>query len=230
MPWARTRWAATSSCVDSGLEAHSATWAPPAFRATTRLAVSVVTCRQAARRLPLSGRSRANRSLSSRSTGIERSAHSVRRRPSSARRMSLMSWAAWDAVAVSDIGLPSGASRPFGRDLQLLDAIDVLQGEQFDFPVADLAPLGGATEMAVRRGRTENRIAQIECLDDARRREIEHFADGGLERFLRNRARAERVHHDGHRLGRADPIGALHLRALGQARRGDVTCHPTARR
>src|SRR2546421_9854211 len=143
--------------------------------------------------------------------------------------MSLMSWAAWDAVAVSDIGLPSGARRPFGRDLQLLDAIDVLPGEQFDFAVADLAPLGGATEMAVGRGRTENRIAQIECLDDARRREIEHLADGGLERFLRHRARAERVYHDGHRLGDADRIGDLHLAALGETRGDDVLCHPTHR-
>ena len=44
--------AATSSWVESGLEAQSAGSAPPALSVRARLAVSAVTCRQAARRTP----------------------------------------------------------------------------------------------------------------------------------------------------------------------------------
>ena len=84
MPYSATRPAATSSCVESGLEAHSTTSAPPALSVRIRLAVSLVTCRQAAMRMPSSGRSAANRSRISASTGICRSAHSIRRTPSGA--------------------------------------------------------------------------------------------------------------------------------------------------
>ena len=41
-----------SSCVESGLEAHSATSAPPSRSVIIRLAVSLVTCRQAEMRMP----------------------------------------------------------------------------------------------------------------------------------------------------------------------------------
>ncbi len=44
--------AATSSCVDSGFEAHSTTSAPPSRRQMARFAVSAVTCRQAETRMP----------------------------------------------------------------------------------------------------------------------------------------------------------------------------------
>ena len=54
-----------------------------------RLAVSAVTWRQAARRTPSSGRSRSKRSRIWRSTGISASAHSILRRPRSARLRSL---------------------------------------------------------------------------------------------------------------------------------------------
>ena len=81
---APTRAAATSSCVDSGFDAHSTTSAPPAFSVRIRLAVSVVTCRQAEMRRPSSGFSRSKRSRMAASTGIWRSAHSMRRTPSSA--------------------------------------------------------------------------------------------------------------------------------------------------
>ena len=45
-----------SSWVDSGLLAHSATFAPEATSARMRFAVSVVTCMQAPMRTPSSGR------------------------------------------------------------------------------------------------------------------------------------------------------------------------------
>src|SRR3954454_6589225 len=73
--------AATSSCVAYGLEAHSATTAPPAASARTRFAVSEVTCRQAPTTTPSSGRSREKRSRTERRTGICPSAHSIRARP-----------------------------------------------------------------------------------------------------------------------------------------------------
>ena len=70
MPKSLTRLAATSSWVESGLEAISMTSAPPACKVRTRLAVSAVTCRQADIRNPLSGFSLANRSRMRASTGI----------------------------------------------------------------------------------------------------------------------------------------------------------------
>src|ERR671915_840764 len=91
--------AATSSWVDSGLEAHTATSAPPAWRASSRLAVSVVTWRQAPTVIPASGRSFSNRSRISDRTLISPLAHSIRSRPFSARPRSLTS---------QSIELPSG--------------------------------------------------------------------------------------------------------------------------
>src|SRR5215208_5782414 len=83
--------AATSSCVDSGYDAQSTTSAPPAFSVRIRFAVSVVTCRHAATRWPASGCSRSKRSRIAVSTGICRSAHSMRRLPSPASARSFTS-------------------------------------------------------------------------------------------------------------------------------------------
>src|SRR6188474_3449287 len=82
MSYSSTRAAATSSCVESGLEAQRTTSAPAAFNVRARFAVSVVTCRQAETRWPASGCSRSKRSRIAASTGICRSAHSMRRFPS----------------------------------------------------------------------------------------------------------------------------------------------------
>src|SRR5256886_11489345 len=228
VPWCCTRCAATSSCVDSGLDAHSATWAPPAWRVIARFAVSVVTCRHADRRFPASGRSPRNRSLSCRSTGIERSAHSVRRRPSSASRMSLMSFVALVLVAVSDIGFP-GATRgpPLGRDFQLFHPIDVLPGEQLDVALADPALLGRAPEVAVGGRRSINGIAQIQRLDDPAGGQIEDFAYCRLECVLRHGPRPERIDHDGDGLGDADRVSNLGLAPLRESRGHNVLGHPT---
>src|SRR3954453_22431763 len=87
-----TRAAATSSCVESGFEAQRTTSAPPAFRVRIRFAVSVVTCRQAETRKPLSGCSVSNRCRIAASTGICRSAHSILRTPSSASARSFTSY------------------------------------------------------------------------------------------------------------------------------------------
>ena len=84
MPYSATRAAATSSWVESGLLAQQKTSAPPALSARSRFAVSQVMCRHAPRRCPLSGSSFAKRSRMIRSTGICRSAHSIRLRPAAA--------------------------------------------------------------------------------------------------------------------------------------------------
>src|SRR5919109_533243 len=91
MSYSSTSAAATSSCVDSGFEAQSTTSAPPAFSVRARFAVSVVTWRQAEIRYPASGCSRSRRSRIAASTGIWRSAHSMRRTPSGASAMALTS-------------------------------------------------------------------------------------------------------------------------------------------
>jgi hypothetical protein len=67
---ASTSAAATSSCTVSGLAEQSAASAPPATSVCIRLAVSAVTCRQAATFTPASGESPAKRSRIERSTGI----------------------------------------------------------------------------------------------------------------------------------------------------------------
>ncbi len=87
-----TREAATSSWVLKGLEAHRATAAPPALSVCIRVAVSVVTCRQALRRIPLSGFSFANRWRIRLSTGMFWAAHSIRSCPSLASLKSLTSY------------------------------------------------------------------------------------------------------------------------------------------
>src|SRR3954470_16136903 len=72
---------ATSSCVENGLAAASATSAPPSARVRTSTAVSAVTCRHEPTRTPSSGRSRVKRSRIERRTGICPSAHSIRAAP-----------------------------------------------------------------------------------------------------------------------------------------------------
>src|SRR3982751_1469073 len=90
-PQSDTREAATSSCVERGLEAIRRVSPPPACSALTRLAVSVVTCAHATTRTPLKGFSSPKRLRISLKTGISRSDHSMRFLPDGARDASLMS-------------------------------------------------------------------------------------------------------------------------------------------
>src|SRR4030066_1707103 len=84
--------AGMSSWVLRGFEAQSRTSAPPILRASIRLAVSDVTWRQAAMRTPARGLFLAKVFLMLSRTGMERAAHSIRRRPLAAKLMSLISW------------------------------------------------------------------------------------------------------------------------------------------
>src|SRR3954454_4944804 len=72
---------ATSSWVDSGFGAQSATSAPPAISARTSVAVSAVTCNEQPTRMSRSGCSREKRSRIERRTGICPSAQSMRSSP-----------------------------------------------------------------------------------------------------------------------------------------------------
>src|ERR1700681_4870983 len=91
MPCCDASAAATASLVESGLEAQSATSAPPALRVSIRLAVSLVTWRHAASLRPLSGCSFAKRARIRFRTGISRAAQSMRSWPCAARFKSLTS-------------------------------------------------------------------------------------------------------------------------------------------
>src|SRR5256885_5308980 len=190
-----------SSCVESGLDAHSATSAPPALSVMHRLAVSLVTCRHAARRLPLSGCSFANRAWIWRSTGIERSAHSLRRRPSSASARSFTSNAVLvlAATAMSEMprwsaarALLGGAGESVGGVGQLGRAVGALPGEEFHLALRAVlaafhAPaLRLAAEVPVRRGGAVDRVAQLERVDDPARLQVELLAHGLLDRLLRD--------------------------------------------
>src|SRR5436305_9825244 len=102
MPSCRASEAATSSWVDRGFDAQATTVAPPSRRVRSRLAVSVVMCRQAPMVTPSSGRSLAKRSRMLVSTGMWLSAQAMRWRPSSASSGSAMScWSVWSLIGSS---------------------------------------------------------------------------------------------------------------------------------
>src|SRR5262249_58868298 len=166
MSYSRTNAAAVSSCVDSGLDAQSDSWAPPALSVSMRTAVSVVTCRQAPRRMPLSGCSRVKRSRTCRRTGIDCSAHWILSRPSGASERFLTSCSTMECRPCLVARRGRGRYRCAELDArvvpQILDAVRPLPRE-----------LGlGASEVAVGGGLLVDRPAQIEILDDPGGREI----------------------------------------------------------
>src|SRR2546427_4634849 len=200
MPYLCPRAVASSSWVESGFEAQSAISAPPSFSVSMRFAVSVVTCRQAAIRFPLSGRSRANRARIWRSTGISRSDHSIRFTPCSASLGSLTCpWALIVAVSL-------------GVTLQVLHAVEELPAEAFVL----------ASKMSIGGGFLVNRLAKIQVLDDAPRPEIEVLADQLFQLRIGHLPRSVRVHHDRDGQLHPDGVGDLDGAAVGEARSHDV--------
>src|SRR5215211_3371989 len=158
--------AATSSLVESELEAHRASSAPPATRARQRLAVSVVTCRQAAMRWPARGRVRASSAATASSTGMRLAAKSILRRPSGARSGSLSSvsmgghslWSGGQAEQAPGLGgleveggsgVGAGAADEAGQPAQRAGHLGVVQHAQAEGqggrggPVAGLEVEGG---------------------------------------------------------------------------------------
>src|SRR5215510_3248156 len=237
MPNSFTRAAAVSSCVDNGFEAHSATWAPPALRVIMSTAVSVVTCRHAPRRIPLSGCSLLKRSRTCRSTGIDCSAHSILSFPASASERSLTSWSImlrpfscstgdssachsraprrWFAPAAGPVRSRCDSGSDACVVAQILHPVRPLPTE---FRLV-------AAEVTIGRRLPVDGPAQVEVLDDPRRREVKVLADHLLELGRGHLPRAGCVDHDGDGLGHPDGVGDLHLRPLGQSRRHDVLGH-----
>src|SRR5450759_2649094 len=164
-PSSATREAATSSCVESGLDAQRTRSAPPAASVRARLAVSLVTCRQADSRIPWSGFSLAKRSRICRRTGMLFSAHSIRSRPRPASAWSLMSkrcavWTEFPIFLASchDGRLDARRARKIGR------RVGRLPGE-----LGQVSP-----EVAEGRGRLVDRTPQVQLVDDppGRQREV----------------------------------------------------------
>src|SRR3989442_2670663 len=125
MTSSRTSEAATSSWVESGLEAQATTVAPPALSVRRRLAVSVVMWRQAPTVTPSRGRSLAKRSRMEVRTGMLLSAQAMRCRPRSASAGSAMSkfigWGSPRLDGRSRAGCHGGRPSPGGQPSLELD-------------------------------------------------------------------------------------------------------------
>src|SRR5215813_4744571 len=251
MPWSAASAAATSSWVLKGLDAHSATSAPPALRASARLAVSEVMCRQAAIRIPLSGLVFSKRWWISCSTGIDRPAHSIRPRP----------FSAWARSFTSNRSVPR-ATAFFFADITFFVAADIrpsflLFGKNGPRPALRiphrLQPrlasrvaqgillvrafpgeiLVRAAEVTIGRGSLIDRPQQVQVLDDFPRLEPKGVADRFGNLLFGGGGRPEGVHQNRHRIGQADRIGNLDLAAASKAGRhyvfGDVARHVRGR-
>src|ERR1700737_5196939 len=105
---------------------------------------------------------------------MERSAHSVRRLPSSASVRSLTSYF---AVAVCTVMSSSTGSRQQG-----LHAIGLLPGKEIDLHAIKLAALGLAAEVSVTRGRSVNWTLELQRVNDALGRKVENVVHDLLER------------------------------------------------
>ena len=198
MPYSLTSAAATSSWVESGLDAQHSTSAPPALSARSRLAVSVVIWRQALRRWPAAACSLAKRSrmppqhrhllvgpFDPAPPGVGESEvaqrHSCWARRCATRRRGRLRLLA--ALHLKPLRLNSayasvpGAGVIAGRALsgrcaegvaQRVDHIGLLPGKE---PV-----MRHAAEMAIGGGGLVNRPLQVERLDDSGGPEIEQLA------------------------------------------------------
>src|SRR5713226_738438 len=244
----RLREAATSSCVDSGLDAHSTASAPPSRRAIIKFAVSLVTCRQAETRIPLSGCSLTKRLRIDSSTGICCPAHSILRLPASASPMSFTSPFFISAVAkvlllnLDFVHERSGKKHPAsgpGKVGPLHINVRVLaprssfrsrggrKASSFSESVGAVRALPGesgsaAAEVAISGSGLINRTAQVERLDDGFGCHRKKITDEGGDFFFWYRGRAERLRHDGDRLRYTDGISQLDFRLSGQARGHNV--------
>src|SRR3989338_10037004 len=183
-----------SSCVESGLEAHRAIWAPAACKVSIRCAVSVVTCRQQATRNPLSGFVRATRDRICTRTGIWPSAQMILDRPAFARAGVLI----WERRVTRLVLLDSlrqastrsvaaqqrrsrslrGGWRNPKRPLDVVDPIQLFPAESI--LITAEVPVGCGLEI--------NRPAQLERLDDARRGQIKQLPDALDDRRFRELA------------------------------------------
>src|SRR5207249_217655 len=154
-----------------------------------RFAVSVVTWRQAAIRFPWSGRSRSNRARICRSTGISRSAHSIRFTPCSA--------------SLGSRTCPTGliVAVSLGVTLQLLHAVEQLPAEAF--VLASKVSVGGRLSI--------NRFPEIELLNDRTRPQIEMPAHQLLQPRIGYLSRSRSEEHTSELQSRFDLVCRLLL-------------------
>src|SRR5262245_31355754 len=93
---------------------------------------------------------------------------------------------------------------------QGVDPVGALPGEKVYFLAVHLAAVRSATEVAVGRGRTVDRLAEPKGRNDSARRQVEHFTHYPLQRSIGQATRAEAVYQHGDRLGDADGVRELH--------------------
>src|SRR5690349_17281655 len=211
MPQSETSDAATSSCVESGLEAMSTASAPPACSARARLAVSVVMWAQATSLTPLSGFSSAKRSRIKRSTGISRSAHSMRCLPWPAKPISFTSNST-ERVAVIFDDSSVDEFLDTGAGAQRFGFIGSLPGEAFFV----------AAEVSVSRGGFIDRPAQVEFLNDTARSQLKIIAHELGDSSFADASGACRIDEHRNRIGHADGICELDQATVGETGGNDV--------
>src|SRR6202521_4808807 len=215
--------AATSSWVDSGLLAQTVTSAPPACSVRIRLAVSLVTCRQAAIRSPVSGFSSLKRLRIIARTGISWSAHSMRSLPAPARRGLATSEGTVVFIWVTPLRRtpsPRGRARSDGMG-ERRHALELEAGGLTQHRCAAGVLPGEVrlvtAEMSISCGLAVDRPAQIEVTDDGGRAHREVLSDQRLDTPVRDGPGAEAVGVDRDRLGDPDGVSQLDLDALGNA-------------
>src|SRR5256712_7864139 len=255
----RLREAATSSCVESGLEAQSTASAPASRSAIIKFAVSLVTCRQAETRRPLSGWSLTKRLRIDSSTGICCPAHSILRLPASASPMSFTSPFFISAVAkilllnLDFVRERSEKNHPRKRPEEA-GPVQINFRELAPRPnfgcrgyseasglaksIRAVRALPGesrstAAKVAISRSGLVDRTAQVERLNDCFGSQSKKFTDQGGDLFFRNRGGTESFRHNGNGFGDTDGVSQLHFRLSGEAGShdvlGDVAGHVASR-
>src|ERR1700722_20415013 len=79
-----------------------------------------------------------------------------------------------------------------------------------------------AAKVTIRSGSLEDRLTQIEALDNALRRQREVLPHQLLQLGLIDLACAERLDQHAHRLSHANRVGELHLATVRQLRRNNI--------
>src|SRR5215203_1936850 len=134
---------------------------------------------------------------------MERSDHSVRRFPSSARARSLTSNFARAVCTV--MGSSAGCRQ------QVLHAIGLFPGKEFNLLAIELTDLGLAPKVAIACSRSVNWPLQLQGVNDPARRQVEYVIDDLFEGCIGQLTGTERLHQHGYRAGNPDGISDLHL-------------------
>src|SRR6185295_17841557 len=182
--------------------------APPSRRVIMRFAVSVVTCRHAATRMPLSGLLLRNSLRMIPSTGMDWADHSMRRLPTSASARSFTSEGtevAMDAIVFFFLRLGAGGGQRLRAFLRRFFQCAGFVGR---FPTEAVF---GTAEVAEGRSLSIDRAAQLQVVDHALGGQDEMRANQLDQALFFDGAGVEGVDHHRYRLGHADRVGELHF-------------------